>query len=122
METIIQHREQLQYAEVYISDMLFLKNFFLKLQNYSTLNKSFGIPFLVAKKKNEIVAFASLLINEKGEITFKIYSKNSFAETENRDFSLYAERYFKKNNTPNFRNAEQLKSSINRMVSWLNIG
>ena len=41
-------------------------------------------------------------------------------ETEKENFALKAERYFKKNNTPNFRNADQLKSSISNMVDWLN--
>lgn len=30
METITQHQKQFQYAEAYVSDMLVLKNIFLK--------------------------------------------------------------------------------------------
>jgi len=122
METTVQYQEQLQYAEVYISDMLTLKQIFLQSQNIKTLTRNFGVPFLLVKKKNEIAAFASLINNEKGEITFKIFHNNQFSESEKKDFVIRAENYFKKNNTANFKNPEQLKSSILRMVSWLNIG
>ncbi|MDQ0783774.1 hypothetical protein [Chryseobacterium sp. W4I1] len=122
METTAQYHEQLQYAEVYISDMLTLKQIFLQSQNIKILPRNFGVPFLLVKKKNEIAAFASLIINEKGEITFKIFHNNQFSESEKKDFIIRAENYFKKNNTANFKNPEQLKSSISRMVSWLNIG
>lgn len=121
METIIRN-QQLQYAEVYISDMKSLKYIFLQSQNLSRLNQDFGVPFLLAKKRNKILGFASLIINGKGEITFKIYGKGDLTDSEKKNFNLQAERYFNKNNSANFRNAEQLKSSINRMVSWLNVG
>ncbi|SHH10378.1 hypothetical protein SAMN05421866_2139 [Chryseobacterium oranimense] len=122
METIIRNYQQLQYAEVYISDIPSLKNIFLQVQNSSKLTKEFGVPFLLVKKKNQIVGFASLIINGKGEISFTIYGKNELSDSEKRDFNLRAERYFKQNNSGNFRNADQLKSSIERMIAWLNVG
>ncbi|MGK6343338.1 hypothetical protein ACMGDK_13935 [Chryseobacterium sp. DT-3] len=123
METIIRNQQQqFQYADVYISDMQTLKNIFLQSQNLSRLNQDFGVPFLLVKKRNEILGFASLIINGKGEITFKIYGKSDFTDSEKKNFKLQAERYFNKNNSANFRNAEQLKSSIIRMISWLNVG
>ena len=121
METIAQHQEQLQYAEVYISDMLALKNIFLQTQTTSRAASDFGIPFLLAKKKKEIVLFASLIIDEKGEITFVVYDKKGTNEIEKRSFSVRVENYFKRNTTPNFRNPEQLKSSIKSMMSWLEL-
>ncbi|PWN68702.1 hypothetical protein C1631_018705 [Chryseobacterium phosphatilyticum] len=121
MEKIAQHQEQLQYAEVYISDMLALKNIFLQTQNVSKAASDFGIPFLLAKKKNEIVLFATLIINEKGAIAFAVYDKKGISEVEKKTFSIRAENYFKKNRTPNFRNPEQLKSSIKSMMSWLEL-
>lgn len=122
METTVQNHEQLQYAEVYISDMLSLKNIFLQSQNLSGLNQDFGLPFLLAKKKNTVLSFASLVINEKGEISFKIHGKNRLTDTEKQNFTFQAEKYFRKNNTANFRNTDQLKSSISRMVGWQTIG
>nr|WP_315035728.1 hypothetical protein [uncultured Chryseobacterium sp.] len=121
METIAQHQEQLQYAEVYISDMLALKNLFLQVQNTSKTGSDFGIPFLLAKKKNEILLFASLIINGKGEIAFAVYDKKGTSEQEKLFFSVKAENYFKRNTTPNFRNPGQLKSSIKSMISWLDL-
>ncbi|TZF92789.1 hypothetical protein FW781_20595 [Chryseobacterium panacisoli] len=120
METITQHQKQFQYAEAYISDMLMLKNIFLETQNLKKADQNFGLPFLLAKNGNQIVAFASLIVNEKDEISFRIYDKNRMTETEKRNFFSRAERYFKNNNTPNFKDPEQLKSSINSMISWLN--
>jgi len=119
METTVQHHEQLQYAEVYISDMLALKNIFLQTQNTSKISPDFGVPFFLAKKGDEIVSFASLIMNLKGEIIFKIYDKKGTTEAEKKKFSLKVEAYFKKNTTPNFRNPEQLKSSIKSMISLL---
>lgn len=120
METNVQYKEQLQYAEVYISDMLVLKSIFLQAQNTVKVNAEFGLPFLLAKKKDKVAAFASLVINEKGEIVFKIYDKADFQNSEKKSFISQVESYFKKKNTPNFRNPEQLKNSIQRMIGWLN--
>ncbi|ROH98896.1 hypothetical protein EGI16_20260 [Chryseobacterium sp. G0240] len=119
METTVQHQEKLQYAEVYISDLLALKNIFLQIQNVPRINQDFGVPFLLAKKKDEIMSVASLTLNEKKEIQVKIYDKKKLTEEERADFAFQAERYFKTNNAPNFRNPEQLKSSISSMISWL---
>ncbi|KMQ64032.1 hypothetical protein ACM40_04550 [Chryseobacterium sp. BLS98] len=122
METIIRNHQQLQYAEVYISDIPSLKNIFLQVQNSSKLSKEFGVPFLLVKKNNQILGFASLIINGKGEISFTIHGKNELSDSEKKNFNLRAERYFKQNNSGNFRNADQLKSSIERMTGWLNVG
>ncbi|MDM1554046.1 MULTISPECIES: hypothetical protein [Chryseobacterium] len=120
METNIQSQEQLQYAEVYISDMWVLKKIFQQTQGTGKVNQEFGMPFLLAKKKNEVIAFASLVANEKEVITFNIYHKEEIKEAEKNNFISKVERYFRKNNTSNFRNPEQLKNSIYKMVSWLN--
>ena len=120
METITQHQKQFQYAEAYISDMLMLKNIFLETQHLTKADHSFGLPFLLAKNDREVIAFASLIINEKEKISFKIYDKNSMTEAEKRNFSSRAERYCRNNHTPNFQDPEQLKSSISSMISWLN--
>ncbi|REC42362.1 hypothetical protein [Chryseobacterium pennipullorum] len=122
METTVQHhKEQVQYAEVYITDMWALKNIFLNIQNASKVNQDFGLPFFLARKKNEIILFASLIISGTGRISFKIYEKRGLAETDKRAFALKVENYFKKSTAPNFRNPEQLKSSISRTISWLNL-
>lgn len=119
METTVQYQGQIQYAEVYISDMPVLKNIFLQAQPARIAHTDFGLPFLLAKKKNQIIMFASLLINEKGGVTFKIYHKKEAVEQEKQNFYLKAENYFKQNKTSNFQNPEQLKSSIKSMISWL---
>ncbi|QBA23231.1 hypothetical protein EU348_19440 [Chryseobacterium indologenes] len=120
METITQQQKQFQYAEAYISDMWMLKNIFLETQNLKIADQNFGLPFLLAKNGKQIVAFASLIVNEKDEISFSIYDKNKMSDTEKRNFFSRAERYFKNTHTPNFKDPEQLKSSISSMISWLN--
>lgn len=120
METITQQQKQFQYAEAYISDMWMLKNIFLETQNLKIADQNFGLPFLLAKNGKQIVAFASLIVNEKDEISFRIYDKNKMSDTEKRNFFSRAERYFKNTHSPNFKDPEQLKSSINSMISWLN--
>ncbi|MGH1518474.1 hypothetical protein [Chryseobacterium sp. JK1] len=120
METIAQHQELLQYSEAYISDMLMLKNIFLQNQEHKKIDSNFGLPFFLAKKKNTTIAFASLTVNEKNEISFKIYHEKGVSETEMSSFYARALSYFKKNNTPNFRDPEQLESSIKSMIDWLN--
>lgn len=120
METITQQQKQFQYAEAYISDMWMLKNIFLETQNLKIADENFGLPFLLAKNGKQIVAFASLIVNEKDEISFRIYDKNKMSDTEKRNFFSRAERYCKNTHSPNFKDPEQLKSSINSMISWLN--
>lgn len=118
METTVQYREQIQYAEVYISDMLTLKNLFLQTEDIENA-RNFGIPFLLAEKQSEIIAFASLVLHKKDKISLRVYAGKGMSESEKKNFTSRAEAYFIKNNTPNFRNPEQLRSSISNMVDWL---
>ncbi|MBB6371238.1 hypothetical protein [Chryseobacterium shigense] len=122
METIVRNQGQIRYAEAYISDMPSLKNIFLQSQNSSKLNPDFGVPFLLVKKGNDVLGFASLILKGSGKISFKIYENSHLSDSEKKNFSLCAERYFNQNNSGNFRSTEQLKSSISKMVSWLNAG
>jgi hypothetical protein len=121
METNIQHQEPFQYAEVYISDMFALKNIFQQTQNTKKINTEFGVPFLLARKKNEVIGFASLIIQEKSKIAFKIFESKGMSEVEKKNFISRAEHYIKASTASNFRNPEQLKSSIQKMISWLNM-
>lgn len=120
METLVQYQEEPQYAEVYISDMPILKSIFIQNTEIKKVSADFGIPFLLTKKKNEVVAFASLIINESGKIGVKVHEKRSLTPSEKKTFIFRAETYAGKNNAANFRNPEQLKSSIHRMIDWLN--
>lgn len=120
METTIQHQEELQYAQVYISDMSILKHIFIQNIETKKVSADFGIPFLLVKKKNRVVAFASLIINESGKIGVRVHENRSLTPSEKKTFIFRAETYAGKNNAANFRNPEQLKSSIHRMIDWLN--
>ncbi|WP_027378684.1 hypothetical protein [Chryseobacterium daeguense] len=119
METTLLNQNQLGYAEVYASDILELKNIFLLKFKLNKINENFGIPFLMIKKKNEAIAFANLVL-KSGKIDFEIYEKESLNEQERNDFLRQANDYFKTKKSENFRNPEQLESSILQMIDWLN--
>lgn len=121
METTVQPQKHLQISEVYIRDMVELKKIFLQTSNAKTVTDNFGIPFLMVKKNGNIIAFASLIINKKGQNDFIIYEKSDLNTEEKEKFIFQASRYFKRNNSGNYRDPLQLKSSIERMINWLNI-
>ncbi|WEK68780.1 MAG: hypothetical protein P0Y62_13075 [Candidatus Chryseobacterium colombiense] len=120
METAFQHQARLQYAEVYASDILELKNLFLQKFRLNMVNASFGIPFLLIKKGNGIVAFASLVINKNNQIDFEIYENPELTISEKEDFKKKAKNYCERNDSENFRDPEELTYNIRRMVDWLN--
>ncbi|EJL74469.1 hypothetical protein [Chryseobacterium populi] len=120
METTLQH-QQLQFSEVYIADITALKDIFLQASNLKRVNEIFGIPFLLVKKKENISGFASLVINETGTTDFKVYHKPDLKPEEKEAFTLHARKFFKRNDSGNYRKPEQLKSSIDRMINWLSI-
>jgi len=120
METTLQHQDRLHYAEVYVTDILELKNLFLQKFGLNKINENFGIPFLLIKKENKMVAFASLIMNKNKQIDFKIYDNPELAENEREDFKTKAIDYCKRNHSENFTDPAELKYNIQRMVEWLN--
>lgn len=121
METRIQYPHNLQYQEVYISDMVLLKNIFLQKQNSKIVNESFGLPFLVAKKANAIIAFACIVVNSFGKPDFIIHEVGDLNKEEKEAFEFFVEDYFKRNPSENYKNPQQLKSTINSIVNWINV-
>lgn len=121
METRIQYPNNLQYQEVYISDMVILKNIFLQKQNSMTVNESFGLPFLMVKKANAIIAFACLVVNKLGKPDFMIHEVVDLNAEEKGGFKFFVEDYFKRNPSDNYRNPQQLKSTISSIVNWINV-
>ncbi len=119
METL-QHQNRLHYAEVFVTDILELKNFFLQKFGLDKMNENFGIPFLMTKKENKIVAFASLIVDKNNQIDVEIYENFDVKENEKEDFKAEAKGYCKRNYSENFTDPEELKYNIQRMVEWLN--
>mgnify|MGYP003586559519 CR=1 FL=1 len=120
MVMALQQQDRLHYAEVYASDILELKNFFLQQFGLNMINENFGIPFLLSKKENRIVAFASLTVNKDHQIGFEIYGNSEVGEIEKEDFKAKAIHYCKENRSENFTDPDELKYNIQRMVNWLN--
>lgn len=120
METTLQYQDRLHYAEVYASDILELKNIFLQQLSLSKINKKFGIPFLLVRKGNKIVAFASLILTQDNQIDFEIHGKFDLRINEREDFMSKAKDYCARNTSDNFINPDELQYNIQRMVDWLN--
>ncbi|ASW75388.1 hypothetical protein IQ37_02365 [Chryseobacterium piperi] len=79
------HSNHLQWDEVYVSDMVVLKDIFLQKQNSGILNEDFGLPFLLAKKAQDVVAFACLVINHLGKIDFILHEVEDLNGDEKKD-------------------------------------
>lgn len=120
METTLQHRDRLHYAEVYASDILELKNIFLQERNLNKINENFGIPFLLVRNKKGIIAFASLILNQTHQIDFEIHGQLNLQIDEREDFKIKAKEYCTRNTSDNFVNPDELRYNIQRMVDWLN--
>jgi hypothetical protein len=122
METPLTHQETLQFAEVYLSDIAPLKTiFFQAFPKNRDITPAFGVPFLIAKKENKTVAFASFVLNSKDEIDFNIYnSEPVMTDEEKLIFVSFVTDYIKKQDNGNYRNPEHLKNMINKILQWLN--
>ncbi|WP_172281598.1 hypothetical protein [Chryseobacterium sp. LAM-KRS1] len=121
METCFLPTGKLQFDEVYISDLVHLKQIFVKERNLKQVNEDFGLPFVMAKKTNEIIAFASLIINDQDTIDFVIFEAGNMDAKEKEAFKKYAEDCFKKAPSDNYNDPGQLKSTISRIINWINI-
>lgn len=115
------HSNHLQWDEVYVSDMVVLKDIFLQKQNSGILNEDFGLPFLLAKKAQDVVAFACLVINHLGKIDFILHEVEDLNGEEKKKFQSYAEDYCRRNSSGNYHDPLQLKSTISRILNWINI-
>lgn len=121
METSLDYQKTLQFAQVYITDMGALKKIFLQaFSSEQNITASFGVPFLLAKKEDKIVAFASLVLNATEEIGFEIYNDPDMSEDEKLIFVSFVSNYFKEKGTGSYTNPEQLKESISKILKWLN--
>ena len=121
METPLTHQETLQFAEVYLSDIAPLKTiFFQAFPKNQDITPAFGVPFLIAKKENKTVAFASFIFNSKDEIDFNVYNVSVMTDEEKLIFVSFVTDYIKKQDNGKFRNPEQLKNMINKILQWLN--
>lgn len=110
-----------QFCKVYFSDMLVLEKIFT--ENYTpqkVISKDFGIPFLLLKEENKIVAFASVILNTANVSDFTIYSNGAVAATTQSAFYDKARQIFDSSELDTYKNPTHLQISINRLLNWLN--
>lgn len=111
----------LQFQEVYISDILSLKYFFNELNGLdkdAPVSVAFGIPFLQAKCGNKIIAFASLTVNGTNGNKLSVYRNSSFSPIKEKEWNSMAEQTFHQQSDSFCK--EQFENNITRLTSWLN--
>lgn len=113
-------KEKLKFSEVFIFDIKILKDIFNQVTDANSIDqKSFGVPFLLAKKKDKIIAFASLIVDKNNKISFVVYH-NGIHDNDKTDFNQYASDFLKKKKEATFNNAELLIKNAARITQWLN--
>lgn len=110
-------------SEVYASDSLQLKAFFNESQGKSDdepVTKSFGIPFLQFVKEDEIIGFASRIINEKNKVDYIVYQKPTSDLASEKERQIEVEKIFRAKQLSAFQDEKALENSINCLLNWLN--
>ncbi len=121
MESKAATQEKIKFREVYVFDMEILQNIFIQSMREKAEDKMlFGMPFLLCEKNNEINSFASLVLDEKNEIGFKIYDNGNLTEEDKFVFTESIRKFLRKNRSANFNNAAQLKQSTEHFIHYLN--
>ncbi len=108
---------ELQFQEVYVSDMLALKYFFNELNGLAKeapVSETFSIPFLQAKCGDEIIAFASLTNENK----LSIYQKSFTSPANEKEWKTTTKQIFHQQSDVICK--EGFENSIIRLTSWLN--
>lgn len=112
---------ELQFQEVYVSDILPLKHFFNELNGVAKdapVNAAFGIPLIQVKCGNEIIAFASLTVSDMNENKLSVFQKSSFNLAKEKEWKSMAEQTFRQQS--DLLCKEQFENSVIRLTSWLN--
>lgn len=120
MESKAVTQKKINFREVYVFDMEVLQNIFIQNMREKAEDKMlFGIPFLLCEKNNKINSFASLILNQKNEIEFRIYDDGSLTNEDKALFNNYIKNFLKKKNSANFNNAAQLRQSTDQFIHYL---
>lgn len=119
MTTTYPIQQHINFSEVYYKDIHLLKSKFLDVKNCTNITEEFGLPFLLIKKRKNIIGFASL-ITTNNKISFNINYFGQLHEDDKTIIHDYVQNYFKIQKTANFTYPLQLKSSINNLIYWLN--
>lgn len=112
---------ELQFQEVYVSDIIQLKHFFNELNGWAKdapVNSAFGIPLIQVKCGTEIIAFASLTVSDMNENKLSVFQKSPFHPAKETEWKLIAEQTFRQQS--DLLCKEQSEKNIARLTSWLN--
>ncbi|MEO4006542.1 MULTISPECIES: hypothetical protein [unclassified Flavobacterium] len=121
MNRIVTDKAAWSIAEVYATDIRQLKDSFNEWNGRpqdTSVGTSFGIPFLQLKNNTKPIAFASLIVNENGEIGYKIYQKSSENPKIQTEWEQQVAMEFLEKRVA-FKDAASLQSGILCLLNWL---
>lgn len=104
-------------------DMPGIQHFYHQLNSspkqHKLLTAGFGLPFLLARHKGKIAGFASLVVDEQGNISYKCYHDELFAYFSENEWKGQVADAFQQQ-CRLFTDAEQVASGTRKLVAWLN--
>jgi len=121
MNRIVTDKTAWSITEVYATDILQLKVCFNKWNDrpqHMSVEASFGIPFLQFKNKKVTIGFASLLVNENGDIDYVLYQQVCENPEMQTEWEKQVAMAFLEKRTA-FQDIDSLQSGILCLLNWL---
>ncbi|MBO6185794.1 MAG: hypothetical protein J6O88_14085 [Chryseobacterium sp.] len=127
MTTTIKEETALKFEPVHLSDLTKITDLYFKqsgiekkIENFDQpkLTEEFGFPIFKLVEGDLIIGYSYFTFNSSEEIVFKavINPEYSFGDLKNRFINQSKQKYLSKK----ILDHEGMKSSIIRMVDWLN--
>ena len=127
MTTTIKEETALKFEPVHLSDLTKITDLYFKqsgiekkIENFDQpkLTEEFGFPIFKLVEGDLIIGYSYFIFNSSEEIVFKavINPEYSFGDLKNRFINQSKQKYLSKK----ILDHEGMKSSIIRMVDWLN--
>lgn len=108
--------------QVYASDILLIKQFFNKLkgsEKNEAVGDTFGIPFMMAKLGDELIAFASFTL-DGGVGNLSFYQKATVDISKMAEWKSRVVKEASFHPYSSLKDKALLKSSIRQFTEWLN--
>jgi len=113
-----------QVKEVTVSNIRSIKFFynqFLGRNNGYALDESFGLPFTSLEKDGHCFGFASLIVDDKSNISYQIILAKEIDLGLKQYFENISKIKYDRSQSNLFKDAKHLESGIKRTVNWLNL-
>lgn len=128
MKAKVKNPSQIQFDNVYISELSKVVNIYKNATAHISSDKSnklsshFGLPLIIAANNNQLIGFASATLNLSGEVEMNCFfsEETNEADIENQ-LKEKAYRNFYRTYDNSETGKKHLKASIERLVYWLNL-